>query len=53
MFKDIDNAANVLAKRNDTYQQYSNVAVDTNDKSLSAVVKEVFDILIKKGIIRY
>lgn len=53
MFKDIDNATNVLAKRNDTYQQYSNAAVDTNDKSLSAVVKEVFDILIKKDIIRY
>lgn len=53
MFKDIENAENLLARRNEIYEQYSDVAVNTNNKALSAVVREVRDDLLKAGILQY
>lgn len=53
MFKDIDNATNILQKRDDIYEQYSDAVVNTNNKSLSAVVKEVQDILLKQGVLQF
>lgn len=53
MFKDIENAENLLARRNEIYEQYSDCAINTNDKTLSAVVCEVRDELIKAKILQY
>ena len=53
MFKDIENAENLLARRNDIYEQYADCIVNTNNKPLSAVVREVRDDLLKAGILQY
>lgn len=52
MFKDLDNAINILAKRDAIYKQYCDVEIDTNNKSLSSVVKEVLDALVKNGALQ-
>lgn len=49
MFKDIENAINILAKRDAIYEQYCDVEINTNNKTLSNVVKEVLDALVKNG----
>lgn len=53
MFKDIENAENLIARRNEIYEQYSDVSVNTNGKPLSNVVKEVRDCLLKAGALQY
>ena len=53
MFKDIENAENLLARRNDIYEQYADCVVNTNNKALSAVVREVRDDLLKAEILQY
>lgn len=53
MFKDIENASNLLIRRNDIYSQYSDVAIDTNNKAISQVLKEVMDALIKAEVLQY
>ena len=53
MFKDIENAENLLTRRNEIYEQYSDFSVNTNNKPLSDVVREVRDNLIKVGILQF
>lgn len=53
MFKDVENAANLIEKRSEFYEQYSDASVNTNNKSLSNVVKEVRDCLVKAGVLQY
>lgn len=53
MFKDVENAENILSVRNEIYQQYADVTIDTNGKPLSNVVAEVRDSLIKEGALIY
>ena len=53
MFKDIENAENLIARRNEIYEQYSDASVNTNGKPLSNVVKEVRDCLLKAGVLQY
>ncbi|MDO5329115.1 MAG: shikimate kinase [Coriobacteriia bacterium] len=52
MFKDIENAENVLAQRNNRYEKCSNVEIDTDGKKLDDVVQEVKRVLIRKGILQ-
>lgn len=53
MFKDVDNAENLLEKRNIIYDQYSDISINTNNKTLSDVVREIMDALLKEGILQY
>lgn len=53
MFKDLENAENILEKRDLIYEQYADATIDTNNKSLSQVVKEVRDTLLRDDILQY
>lgn len=52
MFKDIENAENVLKKRNDVYEKCSDLKVDTDNKKLADVVLEVKRGLIQAGVLQ-
>lgn len=53
MFKDIENAENLIDKRKDTYSQYADIKIDTNNKSLSDVCAELLQALIKADVLQY
>lgn len=53
MFKDFENADNMFKKRNKFYKEYSDVKINTNNKSITEVVQEVLDYLLKEKIIQY
>lgn len=53
MFKDVENAENLISKRDEIYEQYSDICVNTSNKALSTVVSEVLDALIREGILNY
>lgn len=53
MFKDIENAENLIAKRDEIYEQYSDFTVNTNNKPLSSVVREIRDQLLKAGVLQF
>lgn len=53
LFKDFDNASELLEKRNEIYSQYSDFKVNTNNKDVSQVVFDIQNHLLKEGILRY
>ena len=53
MFKDIENAENLIARRDEIYEQYSDFTVNTNNKPLSSVVREIRDQLLKAGVLQF
>lgn len=53
MFKDVENAENLIAKRDEIYEQYSDFTVNTNNKPLSSVVREIRDQLLKAGVLQF
>lgn len=53
LFIDFEHAEKLLARRNEIYEQYSDFAINTNNKPLSDVVREAQDHLLKVGILQY
>lgn len=53
LFKNVENAAELIEKRDKIYDQYCDFKIDTNDKDLHQVVFEVKNHLINTEILHY
>lgn len=53
MFQDVENAESVLKRRNPLYEQYSDLKINTKNKSIAKVCDEILSGLLKAGVLKY
>lgn len=53
LFKDLENAENLIKVRDEHYEQFCDISIDTMNQSVTDIVAQVMDVLIKENVLQY